>query len=156
MHELLIKQVTRVVAVAVMMGSPHNYATALQAGGRPKLPGVIVGGEGRDTFRQSDPGELGANINVHVGDQRRRIVKRADADEAKLRDAAVAAPHCYLAGGSAMDFVRTAAISRHGDWFRNAGEQDDPVRLDERVEHEGASSLPLAIEAMTAVHEHRQ
>ena len=55
-----------------------------------------------------------------------------------------------------MDFVRTAAIGRHGDWFRNAGEQDDPVRLDERVEHEGASSLPLAIEAMTAVHEHRQ
>src|SRR5262245_8358652 len=88
--------------------------------------------------------------------QRRRFVERADADEAKLRNATVNAPYCYLAGGAAMDFVRTAAVSRHCDWFWIAGEQDDPVCLDERIEHEGASSLPLAIEAMTAVHEHRR
>src|SRR5262252_7783753 len=123
--------------------SPHNYATALQAGGGPKLAGVIVGCEGRDTFRQSDPGELRANIDVHVRRQRRRFVKRADADEAKLRNAAVDAPYCYLAGGAAIDFVRTAAVGRHCDWLRIAGEQDDPICLNERIEHEGTSSLPL-------------
>lgn len=85
------------------LSSPHNYVTALQAGGGPKLAGVIVSCKGRDTFRQSDPGELGANIDVHVRRQRRRFVKRADADEAKLRNAAVDAPYCYLAGGAAID-----------------------------------------------------
>ena len=48
-----------------------------------------------------------------------------------------------------MDFVRTAAVGRHCGWFWIAGEQDDPVCLDERIEHKGASSLPLAIEVVS-------
>jgi hypothetical protein len=55
-----------------------------------------------------------------------------------------------------MDDMRLAAVGRHADAGDIAREHDQPIGLDERVEHEGASSLPLAIAAMTTMHEHRR
>jgi len=52
--------------------------------------------------------------------------------------------------------VWAAAVSRHRDRFGITGQHGDSVSLDESVEYESASGLPLAIAAMTAMHEHRQ
>src|SRR5207248_2513227 len=66
--------------------------------------------------------------------------------------AAVNAPNRYLARRAAIDLVGPAAVGRHRDWFEIAGQRGYSVGLDKRVEHEGASRLPLAIPAMTAMH----
>jgi len=68
--------------------------------------------------------------------------------------AAVNAPDRHFARGAAIDLLRPAAVGRHRDRFEAAGEHGDSVGLDERVEHEGASRLPLAVAAMAAMHEH--
>jgi len=138
-------------------GSSQDCAAALKAGGRPELARIIVGIEGRDAFGQRNPGQLGANIDVHIRRHRRGIVERADANEAQLgTGAAVNAPDRYLAGGTAIDHVRAATVGWHRDRFDIAGQQGYSVGLDKRVEHEGASRLPLAIATMTAMHEHRR
>jgi hypothetical protein len=69
---------------------------------------------------------------------------------------AVDAPDSYLAGRAAIDMVWASAVSRHNDRFGITGQHGDSVGLDKSVEYESASGLPLAIAAMTAMHEHRQ
>jgi hypothetical protein len=93
------------------IGSPQDRAAAVEAGGRPELAGVIVGIEGRDAFGQGDPGQLGANIDVHIGRHRRGIVERADADEAQLgTGTAVNAPERYFAGAAAISCGRPLPV----------------------------------------------
>ena len=54
-----------------------------------------------------------------------------------------------------MDIVRVAAVGRHGDRLRMAGQHADPIGLDERVKNKSAARLSLAIAAMAAMNEHR-
>ena len=54
-----------------------------------------------------------------------------------------------------MDIVRVAAVGRHGDRLRMAGQHADPIGLDERVENKGAARLALAVAAMATMNEHR-
>jgi len=55
-----------------------------------------------------------------------------------------------------MDVVRMAAVGGHGYGLGRAAEEFDPVGLDQGVDGEGAAGLPLAVEAVTAVGEHRR
>ena len=55
-----------------------------------------------------------------------------------------------------MDMVRAAAGGRHRDGLEAAAMLHDPVGLDQCVDDEGASRLPLAVMTMTAMDEHRR
>src|SRR5436309_2913745 len=92
---------------------------------------------------------------MRVGRQRRGIVERADANKAQLGTAAVIAPQGRLADGAAMDVMRAAAVGGHGDDLEIAAPLLDAIGLDQRVDHEGASRLALAIMTVTAMDEHR-
>jgi hypothetical protein len=48
-----------------------------------------------------------------------------------------------------------AVVARHVNRLRDAREQLDTVSLDQQVDDEGASGLPLAVQAMTAMREER-
>lgn len=52
--------------------------------------------------------------------------------------------------------MRPAAVGRHRDGTESAGEQRDPVGLDQRVDHECAPRLPLTIAAVATMDEHRR
>ena len=84
----------------------------------------------------------------------RRLVERAAADEPHL-GASVLAEDRHLAGRTAEDPLLAAVVARHVDRLRVAGEQLHAVGLDQQVDDEGASGLPLAVQAMTAVREER-
>src|SRR5208282_2488603 len=75
--------------------------------------------------------------------------------EAQRQNAAVMTPDCDFAHRTPMDDLRPAARG----WRRNglglAHELLDAVGLDQRVDHESAAGLPLAIAAVAAVDEHR-
>jgi hypothetical protein len=76
-------------------------------------------------------------------------------DEEQFMNTAVDAPDSYLAGRAAIDMVWASAVSRYRDRFGITGQHGDSVVLDKSVEYESASGLPLAIAAMTAMHERR-
>src|SRR4029079_15441174 len=48
-----------------------------------------------------------------------------------------------------------AVVARHVDRLRVAGEELDPVGLDQQVDDEGAAGLALAVQAVAAVDEER-
>ena len=101
---------------------PENRAAAFETGGGPKLFGVVIRFKRWHAFGQGDPRQLRANVNVHVRRQRRRIVERADANEAQLVGATIVTPDRRLAGRTAMDDVRPAAVGRYTDRFGAAGQ----------------------------------
>src|SRR5262249_29842307 len=68
---------------------------------------------------------------------------------------AILAPHRRSTRRAAKDLVRSAAVGRHRNRPRFAGNELDPVGLDQRIDDEGAAGLALAIAAVTAMHEHR-
>ena len=79
----------------------------------------------------------------------REVVKSSSEDRTATLDAGRGPK---LAGVN--DMVWASAISRHRDRFGITRKHGDSVGLDKSVEYEGASGLPLAIAAMTAMHEH--
>ncbi len=127
----------------------------LEALRRPLLLELVVLVEGAGVGGEPDPGQLRAHVDVHVGPDRVRPVQRRDPQEAELRTAAVVAPDGDLADRAAVDVVRAAALGGHRDRHRLAGEDLDAIRLDQRVDREGAAGVPLAVGAVAAVHEHR-
>src|SRR5271166_1517631 len=92
---------------------------------------------------------------MDVRRQRGGFVERADPDEAEALDAAIVAKDRDLARWAAMNDMRPAAVGRNRNGLRLAREHLDPVGLDQRVDDEGAAGLPLAVLAVSAVHEHR-
>ncbi len=55
-----------------------------------------------------------------------------------------------------MNVMRPAAVGRHADGLGLSREKRQATGLDERVEHEGAARLPLAVAAVAAMDEHRR
>src|SRR5208337_4325208 len=92
---------------------------------------------------------------MDVRRQRGGFVERADPDEAEALDAAIVAKDRDLARRAAMNDMRPAAVGRNRNGLRLAREHLDPVGLDQRIDDEGAASLPLAVLAVAAVNEHR-
>ena len=136
-------------------GLAERRLAPFQAFRRPYLARAVVGLECRHAGGQRDPGQLRPRVDVHIRRQRRRIVERTDADEAQLCQAAVLAPDRRAAIGTAKDPMRPATVGRHRAGDRIAGQQLDPIGLDQRVEHERGAGLALAILAVAAMHEHR-
>ena len=68
---------------------------------------------------------------------------------------AVLAVHRHLAGRAAPDRLLRAVVARDGDLVRLLSEELHAAGLDQRVDDERASGLPLAIQAVTAVHDQR-
>src|SRR2546428_4320261 len=102
------------------MARPAERGLApLEACGRPELLRVVVGVEGRDRFRQPDPGQLGPGVDMHVRRDGGGIIERAAPDEQDFGPAAVLAPDRHLARGAPEDPIRAAAVERHGDrlWY---------------------------------------
>jgi hypothetical protein len=126
---------------------------AFETGLGPELAGVVVIPERRHSLRQLEPLRFPPGVDVHVRLQRAGLVERSDAYEPEIGFAPVVAPDRGLTPGAAVDVVRTVlARHRHGHWF--AAEQLDRLSFDDRVEYESAARQPLAVVAMTAVHEH--
>src|SRR5690606_7982027 len=94
-------------------------------------------------------------MDVHVRLYPMRLVQRADANESQVGPPAIVAPERDLAIGTAVDVVWPTAVRRHTDRLRLAPEQRDAVGLDQCIDDEGAACLPLAIQAMAAMNEHR-
>src|SRR5262249_5674964 len=88
----------------------------LQALGRPEFACPVIRCERRYAVRQHDPGELRTRVDVHVRWQGRRIVQRANPDEAQLCHAAIFAPDRRAALGAPVYVVRPAAVGRHRMW----------------------------------------
>jgi hypothetical protein len=107
----------------------------------------------RDRVRQLDPGHLRPREDVDVGRDARGIVERAAPDEPHSRSAVLAEDR-DLACGAAVDLLNAAVVARRFDRVRLGGEQLHAVGLDQRVDHEGAAGLPLAVQAVAAVDEH--
>src|SRR5262245_55058284 len=135
--------------------SAEDRAATLQARGGPYPTRIVIGFERGNGIRQRHPRNLRADIDVHVRRQRRRIVERADADEAQRGQPAVFAPDRRATIRAAIDQVRAPAIGGHRHGTGIAREQHDAAGLDQGVDHEGAAGLPLTIAAVAAVHEHR-
>jgi hypothetical protein len=91
---------------------------------------------------------------VHVGLDAARLVERPAADEADDR-ARVLAVDRDLARRTAPDSLGAPVVARKVDRLRLAGDQLDPVRLDQQVDHERAPGLALAVQAVAAVCEQR-
>ena len=121
---------------------------------RPERLRVVVDLERRHRLRERDPGQLRPREDVDVGRDLRRVVERAAADESHLRPA-VQAVDRDLAGGAPEDALGRAVVAGHVDRLRVARDELDPVGLDQQVDHEGASRLPLAAQAVAAVGEQR-
>src|SRR5438067_11128807 len=85
---------------------------------------------------------------------RRGIVQRTSAYKARLLAPAICAPECSAARLAAVYDMRSSAVRRLRIGTRFARKQFDAIGFDNGVEHEGAAGLALAIEAMTAMHEH--
>jgi hypothetical protein len=83
-----------------------------------------------------------------------RIVERTAANEPHL-GAPVLAEDRDLAGRTSEDPLCAAVVARHVDRLRHLPEQLHTVGLDQQVDNEGASGLPLAIQAVTAMNEER-
>src|SRR6266851_7067253 len=97
--------------------SAEGCAAALETGGGPQTLRIVIGVEGRNRRRQRHPGQLRACVDVDVRLQPRRIVERADADEAEGGNAAIDAPHCRLAARTTDNLVWASAVGR----YRNGG-----------------------------------
>jgi hypothetical protein len=91
---------------------------------------------------------------VDVGHNARWLVERAAANVAKLGTRVLAVDR-HLARRAAEDPLRAAVVARHGDRLRLAREQFHTVGLDQQVDDESASGLPLAVQAVTAIREER-
>jgi hypothetical protein len=68
---------------------------------------------------------------------------------------AVLAEDRHLATWTTEDPLQAAVVARHVDRLRGARDQLYTVGLDQQVDDESASGLPLAVQAMTAMREER-
>jgi hypothetical protein len=91
---------------------------------------------------------------VNVGRHDRRIVERPGADKPDSR-ARVLAVQRDLARRTTPDLLLLAATPRNVNRDGLACEQLDPICLDQYVDDECASGLPLTVEAVAAVDEER-
>jgi hypothetical protein len=87
---------------------------------------------------------------MNIGRYPRGPIKRPAANVTQL-GASVLAEHRNLAGRTSEDPLFAAVFARHVDRLRDPNEQLDAVGLDHQVDHERASGLPLAVQAMTAM-----
>ena len=71
----------------------------------------------------------------------------------RISAARVLAEHRDLARRATPDRLLRAVVARHGDRLRLAREELHAVGLDQHVDDERASGLPLTVQAMTAVNE---
>src|SRR5437660_3404613 len=117
--------------------------------GRPQLLHVVIGRECRNRVRKNDPAQLRSCVDVHIGRDARRVVERATPDKPNTR--AVAAEDRHLADRAAEDPLLLSAAARYVDRVRLAREELDPVGLDQQVDDERTSGLPLAVQAVTAM-----
>src|SRR5271166_4152058 len=138
-----------------LIASAEQRLAAREAFGRPQFARFVIGLDRRNARGQGDPAQLGADVDVDVRWQRLGLVERADPDEAQLPTAAVVAPDRDLAVRAAVDGLRRSAFGGDRNRLRLAREPLDTIRLDQRVDDEGAAGLPLAFPAVAAVDEHR-
>src|SRR5271165_1079839 len=117
--------------------------TTSQACRRPYRSHVVVFVKGWLVCRQYHPRQFRTSEDVHVGRESRGVVERAYAHKTQTGTMPVVAPERRVARGTAVNVVRAPAVGRQRDGLRRAGIEVDPVRLNERVEHERASRLPL-------------
>jgi hypothetical protein len=141
----------------------HGRATSTERGLAPRqafrrpvvVPTIILPNR-RNAFGQDHPGLLAFGEDVDFGRARVRILQRAGAHEAEFRSGArIDAPQRHLAHRAAADPLPLATERRRVDDLRRAGQELDPVGLDQGVEHEGRASLALAPAAVAAMDEQR-
>jgi hypothetical protein len=132
----------------------HDRLEPFETGGRPQSFRVVVHLERRRRVRKGDPGQLRPGEDVYVGHNARGQVERPAANEQHLRPSVLAEDR-HLAGRTAEDLLLAAIVARHLDWLRVAREQLHTVGLDQQVDNECASGLPLAVQAVTAMREER-
>ena len=126
----------------------------LEARGRPELLWVVVRREGRHGVRKRDPGKLRPRVDVDVRRNARRVVERSAANESRA-SSRIATEDRNLAGRAAEDPLGCLGAARHVDRYRVVREQLHAIGLDQQVDDEGASGLPLAVEAVAAMDEQR-
>lgn len=95
---------------------------------------------------------------MHVGRHEGRIVERAHPQEtlvfAEVVDQVVA-PQRDLALRAARNALPTSAGRVSRKFLDLAGQENDAIGFDERVDRVGAAGLPLTIVAVARVHNHR-
>jgi hypothetical protein len=91
---------------------------------------------------------------VNVRSNFRRPIERAAANEQHL-GASVLTENRHLAGRTSEDPLSAAVVARYVDRLRHSREQLHTVGLDQQVDDESASGLPLAVAAVTAMREER-
>ena len=121
---------------------------------RPELLGVVVRRERRNRVRKRDPAQLRSCVDVDVGSDARRIVERSAPNEPDARSRVLAVDR-DLTRRAPEDSLLLARAARHVHRQRVTREQLDSVGLDQQVDHESASGLPLAVQAVAAMREER-
>ena len=91
---------------------------------------------------------------MNVGGDRPGLVERPGAHEADF-GAPVLAEHRDLARRAAVDPLSAAVVAWDVDGLWLAAQQLHAIGLDQQVDHERATGLPLAVQAVAAVNEHR-
>src|SRR5689334_16190830 len=119
---------------------------------RPQRALVVVDLERRLGAGDLDPRQPGAGEDVDVRADRGRVVERPAADEPHRR-MAVGAEDRHLADGAAEDRLDAAVVAGNVHGPRVAGDELDPVGLDQQVDDERAAGLALAVQAVAAVGE---
>src|SRR5579885_1207818 len=126
---------------------------AREAFARPYLLDLVKALVGGCARGQLEPRKLAAREDMHVGGHGLRLVERPRPNEVRIRRSVVVAPHVGAASAAEKHFVRPAASAlerkRSG---RGADRLHEPF-FDPDVDHERPAGNPLAIPAMTGVHD---
>ena len=120
-------------------------ATALSCRSRSRRPAPTPG---------SDPAYFRPREDMNVRRNPRRLIERPCAHIPQFGPAVLTKDR-DLAIRTAENPLGSAIVTGHLDRLWRAGNYLHPVCLDHQVDHEGTSSLPLAVQAMTAVDEKR-
>jgi hypothetical protein len=84
----------------------------------------------------------------------RRIIERTAAHEPDLRST-IFAEDGDLTARATEDPLRATVVTRHIDRLRRCRQNLNPLCLDEQIDHEGAASLTLTVQTMTAMNKQR-
>src|SRR5829696_192548 len=127
---------------------------AAQALRRPELAAAVVDVEGRCSLREGHPPDLRACVDVHVGRDADRIVKRSAPYEAHFRTPVLAEDR-HLTFRAPKDPLRAAVVAGRVHRLRRSREHLYAVSLDQQVDDESAAGLTLTVQAVAAMNEHR-
>src|SRR6516165_5482452 len=131
-------------------------AQALLALGRPDFVDLVSRLKCRDTFRQCQPRQLAARIDMDIrADRFRGIECPGTHKQAVTGHDMIAAPQGRAAGLAKEHIVVLAGAAGQSEGLRRHRPRFDKLTLDPDIDHKRAAGLTLAVLTMTGVDDQR-